>query len=357
MKIGIYGGSFNPIHNGHIKVAETAMKDMNLDKLFFVPAFKSPFKSKVKYAPIEDRIEMINIVKPENTEVSLFEANRKGVSYTIDTVRHFKLKYPDAELFLIIGSDNVYKLNKWRNINEIVEKAHIVVAKREGEFSKINIKRYGATLLNNDLFDFASSWFRKGYLDNVNPQVMSYIANNFLYIPEILVNMVDAKRHKHCIATGSLAANYAKSLGLDPQVAWAGGALHDITKNKPLEWHRNLLEDYGVDTYKLEDFELHSLSAYYWVKKEYRLEHKEILHAIKVHTSLVANPTTYDKIIYAADKLSEGRKFEGIQELRALMFKDFEKGFKILIKRTYDNLVATTGPLKPEHDEIYKGLM
>lgn len=112
MKIGIYGGSFNPIHNGHIKVAETAMKDMNLDKLFFVPAFKSPFKSKVKYAPIEDRIEMINIVKPENTEVSLFEANRKGVSYTIDTVRHFKLKYPDAELFLIIGSDNVYKLNK-----------------------------------------------------------------------------------------------------------------------------------------------------------------------------------------------------------------------------------------------------
>lgn len=357
MKIGIYGGSFNPIHKGHTEIAKQAITELGLDKLYFVPAYKSPFKSKIKYAPVEDRVNMIDLVKPEKSEVSLFEANRKGVSYTIDTVRYFKQQFPNDELYLIIGSDNLYKLNKWKSIDEIASSTQIVVFRREGNFSKENVKKYDAILLKNDLLDYASSWFRKGYLSNSEPKVVEYIANNYLYVTDILVNMVDAKRHKHCLAVGSLAAQYAKSLNLNPKKAWLAGVFHDITKGMEKSWHREYLEKNGIDELMIKDYQLHSLTGYLWVKNEYKLSDEEILNAIRVHTSLEMELSTFDKIIYAADKLAEGRKFEGIQELRKLMFTDFEEGFRQLVKRTYDHLVETRGEMEPKQKEVYERWM
>ncbi|RTZ68853.1 MAG: nicotinate (nicotinamide) nucleotide adenylyltransferase [Tenericutes bacterium] len=112
MNIGIFGGSFNPIHKGHLAIAKEAIKELNLDKLFFVPNFKSPFKTSIKYADPEHRVAMIDLVKPNKSEVSKFEINRKGISYTFETVDYFKQKFPDDNLYLIIGSDNLYKLHK-----------------------------------------------------------------------------------------------------------------------------------------------------------------------------------------------------------------------------------------------------
>lgn len=357
MKIGIYGGSFNPIHKGHTQIAEYAIKELELDKFFFVPAFKSPFKTKNKYVSVEDRINMINLVKPEKSEVSLFEVNRKGTSYTIDTIRYFKQQFPNDELFLIIGSDNLYKLNKWKSIDEISNSTKIVVFKRGEPFSKENIKRYNAKLLKNELFDFSSSLFRKGYLSNSEPEIVKYISRHKLYVTDILVNMVDAKRHKHSISVGSLAAQYAKHLNLDPKRAWFAGAFHDITKNMTKEWHRDFLETKGVNTNSLADYELHSLSAYYWIKDEYKLDDDEILHAIKVHTSLEKELTLFDKLIYAADKLADGRKFEGIQKARELMFSNFEEGFKNITSITYKHILDSRGSVTPEQKEIYEYLI
>jgi nicotinate-nucleotide adenylyltransferase len=112
MKIGIYGGAFNPIHKGHIKIAKHVIEFLALDKLIFVPSFKGPFKKNIELVSGEDRINMIELVLEDKMEVSPFEINRKGVSYTIDTIKYFKNKYKEDELFLIIGSDNLAKLNK-----------------------------------------------------------------------------------------------------------------------------------------------------------------------------------------------------------------------------------------------------
>ncbi|WP_235670191.1 adenylyltransferase/cytidyltransferase family protein [Mycoplasmopsis pullorum] len=97
MKIGIFGGSFDPIHKGHIRVAQQAIKELNLDKLFFVPANKSPFKLKNKYASNEDRVEMIKLVLPDKCEISNFEINRGGTSFSIDTARYFKNNFKNDE--------------------------------------------------------------------------------------------------------------------------------------------------------------------------------------------------------------------------------------------------------------------
>ncbi|NQZ66420.1 MAG: nicotinate-nucleotide adenylyltransferase [Mycoplasmatales bacterium] len=357
MKIGIYGGSFNPIHKGHTKIAKIIIDEFNLDKLFFVPAFKSPFKTKIKYAPAKDRVNMINLVKPDKSEVSLFEINRKGVSYTIDTVKYFKNKFPDDELFLIIGSDNLYKLNKWKEIDTISQLSKIIVYQREGKFSRENIKKYNCNLLKKELIDFASSNFRKGILSNSDDVVIEYISSRYLYALDILANMVDAKRHKHSIATGNLAAKYAKHLKLDPKKAWFAGIFHDITKGQSKKWHREFLESKGIDQSKLDDHQLHSLSAYYWIKDEYKMDDKVILNAIKVHTSLEKNISLFDKIIYAADKLAEGRKFEGIQNARKLMFSDFDKGFKNIVSITYQHLLKTRGKIAENQKEIYEYLI
>ena len=357
MKIGIYGGSFNPIHKGHIAIATESIEKLGLDKLYFVPNYKSPFKTKIKSIDVKDRINMINLVKPKKTEVSLFEANRKGISYTIDTVRYFKNKFPNDELFFIIGTDNLYKLHKWKFIDEISSSTQLVAFRREGKYSKENIKKFNIKLLKNDLFNYTSTKFRKGYLSNSDFKVIDYISNKNLYILNILISMVDARRYKHCLATGELAVKYAKKLGINSKKAWFAGVCHDITKEKTNEWHREFLETKGYDSKKIQDYQLHSLTAYFWLKDEYRCKDEQILNSIKIHTSLDFNLSTLDKIIYAADKLSEGRKFHGIQKLRELMFQDFNKGFKELVRVVYNHLKKERGNLDLKQIQIYESLI
>ncbi len=357
MKIAIFGGSFNPVHKGHISVANYAIESLGLDKLIFVPAFKSPFKSKIKYVDGQSRIDMLNLVKPEKAEVSAFEVNRKSTSYTIDTVKYFKQKYPNDELFFLLGSDNVYKLNKWKQINDIVKDVKLVIFKRAGDFSKINIKRYDALLMDNPLYDFASSWFRKGYLNNVEPEVMKYISSNYLYIPELMANMLDHERHKHSQAVGSIAPRIAKAAGVDSKKAWAIGCLHDITKSWSPERQRNFLEKYEIEHEHLQDFELHSVSGYHWIKNEYMLDDEEFLNAVLYHTSLAEELSVMDKVIFAADKLCEGRMHEGIQKDRELIVKDFDAGFKRIVKIVYDILIEMERPLTAEQTLIYERWM
>ena len=354
MKIGIYGGSFNPVHKGHISVAEFAIDNLNLDKMIFVPAFKSPFKSKVKYADGEHRINMLNIVKPEKATVSPFEINRKSTSYTIDTIKYFKQKYPNDELFLIIGSDNVHKLNKWKQINDIVDMATIVVFKRGDDFSKVNVKRYKALVMDNPLYNFSSTQFKRGNFDNIDTDVMKYLSANYLYITDIMINMLDHKKHKHSQSVGSFAARFAKSAGVDSRKAWVAGCLHDITKSWSIEDQRGFLRNVGFDETTLKDFQVHATAGYYWIKDRYLLEDEEILNSVLHHTSLNKELSEMDKVIFAADKMCEGRRHEGIQADRKLIMEDFDAGFKKIVTVVSKLLEEMERPLTDEQWEIYR---
>ena len=104
MKTGIYGGSFNPVHNGHIHLAETAVKEFGLDRLFLLPSKKSPHRSSAEYAPDEDRLEMLRLACKGNDRlfVSDYETKSDRVSYTIYTVEHFRIEFPDDDLYLLV---------------------------------------------------------------------------------------------------------------------------------------------------------------------------------------------------------------------------------------------------------------
>ncbi len=139
MNIGIYGGSFDPPHLAHLIFAEYACETLSLDKVLFVPAYRSPFKDSIQGNSIAIRCELVQLAINDNPrfELSLFEAERGGISYTVDTLRHFAELYPGAALTLLIGGDAFADLPRWKNPEEIMKLARIGVAIRPGSVATL----------------------------------------------------------------------------------------------------------------------------------------------------------------------------------------------------------------------------
>lgn len=134
MKIGILGGTFNPIHIGHLILAEEAREKLNLDRIIFVPAYLPPHKDNSDIAWANDRLSMVKLAIKGNRNflVSDIEIKRNGRSYTIDTLKEFKVKYPKDDLYFIIGSDLLKYLDEWKDLNEIIQMVKFIVATRPG---------------------------------------------------------------------------------------------------------------------------------------------------------------------------------------------------------------------------------
>jgi nicotinate-nucleotide adenylyltransferase len=134
-RIALFGGSFDPVHNGHLLVALAAMEELSLERIFFVPAAQSPFKPESKPAPAELRLRMLRLALAGHTryEVDDQEIRRGGTSFTIDTVRDYRGRYPKTELFCLIGADHIPQLHKWRAAGELAAALEFVAIPRPGE--------------------------------------------------------------------------------------------------------------------------------------------------------------------------------------------------------------------------------
>ena len=133
-RIGILGGTFNPIHIGHLMIAQMVLEKFGLDKVIFIPSYLPPHKSGRNLIAAEHRLRMVRLVVRGNRyfEVSSFEITKGGKSYSVDTIRHLRRHYPGAKLFFIIGSDHIAKLHTWRNIQEVVKMVSFVAVYRPG---------------------------------------------------------------------------------------------------------------------------------------------------------------------------------------------------------------------------------
>lgn len=135
MKLGLFGGSFDPVHLGHLLMAQSAREEIGLHRLFFIPAAQSPFKTDSQHAPAETRLQMLRLALAGKTcsEVDDQEIRRGGTSYSIDTLRDYTRRFPQAELYYLIGADNVANLPKWRDAAELARLAEFIVIPRPGE--------------------------------------------------------------------------------------------------------------------------------------------------------------------------------------------------------------------------------
>jgi nicotinate-nucleotide adenylyltransferase len=132
MKLGLFGGSFDPVHLGHLLVAQAAVEELGLDRLFFLPAAQSPFKPENQPAPAPARLQLLRLALAgrTNCEIDDQEIRRGGVSYTIETLRDYAKRFPHDELFYLIGADNAAKLNEWREADKLAKLAEFVAIPR-----------------------------------------------------------------------------------------------------------------------------------------------------------------------------------------------------------------------------------
>src|SRR6185503_9571282 len=133
-RIGLYGGSFDPVHCGHLLVAQAACEELDLERLFLVPVSQSPFKPDATPAPAAQRVRLLRLALAGETriELDLQELERGGTSYTIDTLRVYAERFPGARVFYLIGADHVASLPKWREARELAQRAEFVVIPRPG---------------------------------------------------------------------------------------------------------------------------------------------------------------------------------------------------------------------------------
>jgi|SRR5438477_5531287 len=190
MRLGLFGGSFDPIHLGHLLVAQSAREELRLGRLFFIPAAQSPFKPDSAPAPAPQRLRLLRLALAGQTdcEIDDQEINRGGVSYTIDTVRDYAGRFPGAQLFYLIGADHVAELPKWRDADELARRVEFVVISRPGEGAAPLPASFRGRALAGFPLGVSSSHIRERVRAGLpidllaGPAVAEAIRNNRLYL-------------------------------------------------------------------------------------------------------------------------------------------------------------------------------
>jgi nicotinate-nucleotide adenylyltransferase len=189
-RIGLFGGSFDPVHLGHLLVAQAAREELQLSRLFFIPAAQSPFKPESRPGPPAARLQMLRLaLAGENwSEIDDQEIKRGGISYTIETVRDYVVRFPGTEIFYLIGSDNVSQLSRWREAAELSRLARFVAIPRPGRPQGIFPEPFRGQTLAGFPLALSSSEIRarvKAHLP-ITPFVPAAVAeairNNGLYL-------------------------------------------------------------------------------------------------------------------------------------------------------------------------------
>jgi nicotinate-nucleotide adenylyltransferase len=190
MKLGLFGGSFDPVHLGHLLVAQAAVEELGLDRLYFIPAAQSPFKPENQHLPAAERLRLLRLALTGQTkyEVDEQEIKRRGISYTVDTLRNYARCYPEAELCYLIGADNVANLPKWREAAELARLAEFVAIPRPSESAVVFPAPFCGRMLKGFPLGVSSSQIRDRVkagqpIDHlVPPAVAEAIRNYRLYV-------------------------------------------------------------------------------------------------------------------------------------------------------------------------------
>lgn len=380
-RIGIYGGTFNPPHVGHIRGARYAIEALKLAKLLLIPSCIAPHKTLPPNSPTPaQREEMLKLSAGENMEVCDIELSRGGTSYTYQTIEALAEQYPNKELVLIMGTDMFLSFLNWKEPERILQKAAIGVLYRgdRGELEQIaaqkeTMEAVGAKvyLAENPVTAISSTQLRRlltfqcagPFLPN---GVEDYIRKNGLYdsakdyrnlsteeLEQTVVGLLKPNRVAHVLGCRDTAMELARHWGEDVTDAARAGLLHDITKALDGDLQLTLCEEYGIvlgEFSKQNTKTLHALTGSFVAERIFG-ENQNVVNAIRCHTTGKANMTILDKIVYIADYMEPNRNFSGVEALRKCAYEDLDKALKMGLEMTLELLRQQKKDISPESAE------
>lgn len=356
-RIGLFGGTFNPVHKGHILAAREFARAADLSMMYVMPAKLPPHKEKNSCDSVSSRFNMAYLALRDvgcPVKTSAIELMRDGASYSIDTVNTILSENGVEKIYMYIGSDMLFYFTKWKNYEELFKKCVLVTTARS-EKDRVSIlsvcedykRDYGCEYILMDYtpLEISSTEIRALFAKNdslsaknhLTEEVYGYIIKGGLFaeqkteekqalcdrIKKDLIGLVDEKRYSHILSVEKEAQNIARLLdGAYGDISLddisVAALLHDITKCKDIAWHVEYLSQFE-NVRGNADAVLHSWTSAYYALLNYGVS-REIFLAIYNHTTGRADMSVLEKIIYLADFIEPEREHDACRELREYFY-------------------------------------
>lgn len=386
MKIGVYGGAFNPPHLGHITAARAVFGLLKLDKLLVVPTGRPPHKQLPPGSPTPDqRLEMTRLAMEqaglgERAEVLDLEVRREGSSYTADTLAALREQYPEDELWLLVGADMFLTLQTWYKPERILSLAGVAAFGRTeadteelfGLQREFLCRKYPQarifTLSIPGVVDVSSTELRERLAKGeggslLAPAVYGYILREKLYgtaadlkrlsleqLRPVALSCLNHRRTAHVLGTEREAVRLAERWGADVNKARRAALLHDCTKKLNLQEQLALAERFHVPLDEMERREiklLHAKTGAGVAEAVFGADREEV-EAIRWHTTGRGNMTLLEKVVYLADYIEPNRDFPGVEELRRTCYEDLDAGLLLGLEMTIREMEERGAPIHPK---------
>ena len=376
-RIGIFGGSFDPIHNGHLHLAEEARCMAKLDQVLFIPTWISPFKQDSDPASCQQRLDMVRIATSSNPSfaVSDMEIRREAVSYTADTLKRCReMMGEDTRLYFITGTDTFLTIEKWYHAEEILTQYSFIIGSRPGyrEEDLIDViervrERYGTDVLKIEIprLEISSSDIRdsirigKSVRYLLPDPLLHYIERHRLYldpaavaslpgeeelpydqidhdIDEMIRGRLKATRLAHTYGVVETAVGMAEKFGADPRKARTCALFHDAFREVGNLAHGAVAADY--------------------MEAEFSITDEDMLNAVRFHTTGRKGMTVLEKILFLADAIEPNRNYPGVDDLRAMAEYDLDKACLMSLTRTIEYVKSQGQELDPRTQEAAEDL-
>lgn len=348
-KILIYGGTFNPVHKGHIHILKSFIEFLKPDKTLVIPTGDPPHKDSPELLSAFHRCNMLQLALNEenvNAEISDIEIKAEGKSYTALTLKKLREIYPEAVFYFSMGEDMFLTLHKWYKPEEIFKEAFICAAQRSAdalerlnsqyEYLKKNFENFKGEIVNVPYLEASSTEIREGTPDKkrelLNESVFRYIFENSLYTKTFENNLPDSseaenlikpllkeKRFRHSLCVAKKAEELAAKFGSNREKAVIAALLHDIMKDTSIETQLKIIEYSGIilsASFLRSPQVIHEVSGAAFLKNYLKINDPDVINAIYNHTTGRADMSLLEKIIFIADAISEDRNYPSLKSIK-----------------------------------------
>jgi nicotinate-nucleotide adenylyltransferase len=372
LRYGIFGGTFDPFHAGHMSMITGALASGFVDRIWVIPSGYPPKKDAqlLTLAPYRFYMAQAALKEISGCQVLPIEIVKKQVSYTVDTLaalRGESLAGPDDELIMICGTDILFEIEDWYHPEIILKKAKLLIAKRPGIMQQETLHKVRdleekykiqITFFPIDGVNVSSREIRrKQDFSALSAPVLQFIKKHALYPKDnplsylkenthreifeygtILFSDLSRSRLLHSLDVAMLSIRYAVIYGVDPDKAAIAGLLHDCAKELPISRQASLARKID-DRCLPENALLHAPAGAAYAKERYGIQDEDILLAIRYHTTGCEQMTDIEKIVYLADKIEPARDYEDLSKLRELAVTDLDAAVIACLQAVKDSFI------------------